>query len=155
MFGREKRARIEPAAAPSRRHGRRPIRSSLTGPQLPNPDARTTRFELAARGALELLRHELGADLDGVRIGFATVPLTVADGTTKGDSQSEQPLFYSIDRASRTIELYRMPIQRAKGLHVDDDEHRRYFVGHCVHRAVCEYLGREPWEVAPGRFEHF
>ncbi len=136
---------------PSRRHERRPIRSSLTGPQLPNPDARVARFELAARSALEFLRHELGHDLDGVRIGFATVPLVLPqDGT-----QSEQPLFYSIDRDERTILLYRMPIQRAKGLHVDDDEHRRYFIGHCVHRAVCEYLGREPWEVAPGRFEHF
>ena len=106
----------------------------MTGPQLPNPDARVARFEIAARSALELLRHELGTDLDGVRIGFATVPLA---GLGSGD-QSEQPLFYSIDRAERTIMLYRMPIQRAKGLHVDDDEHRRYFVGHCVHRAVCD-----------------
>ena len=48
-----------------------------------------------------------------------------------------------------------MPIQRAKGLHVDDDEHRRLFIGHCVHRAVCEYLGRAPWEIASGRFDHF
>lgn len=136
---------------PSRRHERRPIRSSMTGPQLPNPDARVARFELAARSALELLRHELGHDLDGVRIGFATVPLVLPED----GAQSEQPLFYSVDRDERTIMFYRMPIQRAKGLHVDDDEHRRYFIGHCVHRAVCEYLGREPWEVAPGRFEHF
>ncbi len=146
MFGREKQPRVAPAAG-SRRHGRRPIRSSLTGPQLPNPDARVTRFEVAARAALELLRQDLGSDLDGVRIGFATVPI--------GEGESEQPLFYSIDRVARTIVLYRMPIQRAKGLHVDDEEHRRFFIGHCVHRAVCEYLGREPWEVAPGRFEHF
>lgn len=151
MFGREKKTRIEPPAKPSRRHERRPIRSSLTGPQLPNPNARVARFELAARGALELLRHELGSDLDGVRIGFATVPINM----TAAESESGEPLLYSIDRVERTIMLYRMPIQRAKGLHVEDDEHRRYFVGHCVHRAVCEYLGREPWEVAPGRFEHF
>lgn len=110
-----------------------------------------TRFELAARGALELLRHELGTDLDGVRIGFATAPLPGPHSRT----ESQHPLYYSIDRAERTILFYRMPIQRAKGLHVDDEEHRRYFIGHCVHRAVCEYLGREPWEVAPGRFEHF
>ena len=130
-----------------RRHGRRSIRSSMTGPQLPNPDARVARFELAARAALEVLRHEVGNDLRGVRIGFATAPMGV--GT------SEQPLFYSIERAERTIVLYRMPIQRAKGLHVDDDEHRRLFIGHCVHRAVCEYLGRAPWEIASGRFDHF
>ncbi len=134
---------------PSRRHGRRPIRSSLTGPQLPNPDARVARFELAARAALELLRQEVGDELRGVRIGFATAPMGQGAGT------SEQPLFYSIDRADRTIVLYRMPIQRAKGLHVDDDEHRRLFIGHCVHRAVCEYLGRAPWEIASGRFDPF
>ena len=87
--------------------------------------------------------------LRGVRIGFATAPMGQGAGT------SEQPLFYSIDRADRTIVLYRMPIQRAKGLHVDDDEHRRLFIGHCVHRAVCEYLGRAPWEIASGRFDHF
>ena len=92
---------------PSRRHGRRPIRSSLTGPQLPNPDARVARFELAARAALELLRQEVGDELRGVRIGFATAPIGRGTGT------SEQPLFYSIDRADRTIVLYRMPIQRA------------------------------------------
>jgi len=114
---------------------------------LPNPDGRVIRFELAARGALELLRMELGQELEGVRIGFATAPSV--------DSQSEQPIFYSVDRDSRSILLYRMPIQRAKGLHVDDAEHRRYFIGHCVHRAVCEYLGRAPWEVLPGRFDHF
>lgn len=88
------------------------------------------RFELAARGALDLLRHELGHELDGVRVGFATAPT--------GKGESEQPLFYSIDRPSHTIVLFRMPIQRAKGLHVDDVEHRQYFIGHCVHRAVCE-----------------
>ncbi len=132
-----------------RRHGRRPIRSSLTGSQLPNPDARVARFELAARAALELLRHEVGHELHGVRIGFATAPMPMSSGT------SEQPLFYSIDRAERTIMLYRMPIQRAKGLHVDDEEHRRLFIGHCVHRAVCEYLGRAPWEIAQGRFDHY
>lgn len=123
------------------------MRSSMTGPQLPNPDARVARFELAARAALELLRQEVGGELQGVRIGFATAPT--------GAGTSEQPLFYSIDRAERTIVLYRMPIQRAKGLHVDDDEHRRLFIGHCVHRAVCEYLGRSPWEIAQGRFDHF
>ena len=150
MFGREKRAKVTPVAA-ARRHGRRPIRSSLTGPQLPDPDGRVIRFEIAARGALDLLRSELGSDLDGVHIGFATVPT----GKVMLEGESEQPLFYSIDRASRTIILYRMPIQRARGLHIDDEEHRRLFIGHCVHRAVCDYLGRPPWEVLPGRFEHF
>lgn len=123
------------------------MRSSLTGPGLQNPDARVARFEADARGAVELLQSMLPEELHGVSIGFATVPI--------GAGTSEQPMFYSIDRDSRTIMLFRMPIQRARVLHVDDAEHRRYFVEHCVYLAVCEYVGREPWELLPGRFDHF
>lgn len=112
-----------------------------------NPDSRIARFELDARGALHLLQHHLGDELQGVHIGFATAPT--------GKGESEQPLYYAVDRDARTIILFRMPIQRARGLHVDDAEHRRLFVEHCVHRAVCEYLGLSPWEVLPGRFDHF
>lgn len=82
-----------------------------------------------------------------MQIGFQTVP--------SGQADSAQPMLYSVDRSAQSIMLYRMPIQRARGLHVNDDEHRRYFVEHCVYRAVCEYLGREPWELLPGRFDHF
>lgn len=142
-----------------RRHGRRGIRSSLGGPALPDPDARIVRFELDARGALEVLRSLLPDELDGVRIGFATAPIVTRAGRRRGGgtggAESELPLLYSIDRRARSIVLYRMPIQRARGLHIDDAEHRRLFVGHCLYRAVCEYLGREPWELLPGHFDHF
>lgn len=123
------------------------MRSSMTGPDLPNLDSRVARFEIAARGALDAMRHALETQLRGVQIGFATAP--------HGDVRSEAPMYYSIDRAARTIVLYRMPIQRAQVLHVDDAEHRRLFIEHCVYRAVCEYLGRDPWELLPGRFDHY
>lgn len=82
-----------------------------------------------------------------MHIGYQTAPI--------GEGESQSPMFYSIDRDKKLIMLYRMPIQRAKGLHVDDAEHRRFFTEHCVYRAVCEYLGREPWELLPGRFDHY
>lgn len=129
------------------RHGRRPIRSSLTGPALVNPTNRVNRFESDARGAVEYLQAMFPEELANVQIGFQTVPT--------GTGESSQPLLYSVDRKRRTIMMYRMPIQRTRGLHVNDDEHRRYFVEHCVYLAVCEYLGREPWELLPGRFDHF
>ena len=129
------------------RHGRRPIRSSLTGAGLPNPESRVTRFEADARAAVEYLQRELPQELHGVQIGFMTAPTERA--------VSEQPQYYSIDRAARTIMLFRMPIQRADVLHVDDAEHRRFFIEHCVYLAVCEYLGREPWDLLPGRFDHY
>ncbi|MBL3688832.1 hypothetical protein [Leucobacter chromiireducens] len=143
MFGRQRaqRSRV------SRRHGRRPIRSALVGPHLPDVSGRVPRFEADARGAVQLLQQHFPAELDGVRIGFQTAP--------SGRGESRHPLLYAIDRKARTIMLFRMPIQRARGLHVNDDEHRRYFVEHCVHLAVSEYLGREPWEVLPGRFDHY
>lgn len=131
----------------SRRHGRRPIRSALVGPGLPNPSGRIARFEADARGAVELLQAHFPEELDGVRIGFQTAPTGEGDGGN--------PLLYTVDRSTRSIMLFRVPIQRAKGLHVDDDEHRRYFVEHCVYLAVCEYLGREPWDLLPGRFDHY
>lgn len=134
----------------ARRHGRRPIRSSLTGPALQNPHGRVARFEADARGAVEYLQAMFADELRGVQIGFQTVPTLPSE-----DIHAESHMLYSVNRLTRTIMLYRMPIQRAKGLHVDDDEHRRYFVEHCVYRAVCEYLGREPWELLPGRFDHF
>lgn len=152
MFGWNRAAKRTEQAAPSRtavsrRHDRRPIRSSLTGPGLPNPNSRLSRFEQDARGAVHLLQSHFPEELHGVQIGFQTAP------NHRGESRF--PLLYSIDRNTKTIMLYRMPIQRAKGLHVNDDEHRRYFVQHCVYLAVCEYLGREPWELLPGRFDHY
>ncbi|KUF08376.1 metallopeptidase family protein [Leucobacter sp. G161] len=142
MMSRGARAQGQPT-----RHGRRPIRSSLTGPALANPASRVARFETDARGVVEFLQHTFPDELRGVQIGFQTVP--------SGQGDSAQPMLYSIDRSARSIMLYRMPIQRARGLHVNDDEHRRYFIEHCVYRAVCEYLGHEPWELLPGRFDHF
>lgn len=131
----------------AKRHGRRPIRSSLTGPALPNPGSRVARFESDARGAVQYLQRQFPAELHDVEIGFQTVPT--------GLGESQNPMLYSVDRTMRTIMLFRMPIQRARGLHVDDEEHRRYFVEHCVYLAVCEYLGREPWDLLPGRFDHY
>lgn len=175
MFGRSRRqGEAARGPAPAKRHGRRAIRSAITGPDLPDPDGRVVRFELDARGALELLQEQLADELRGVRIGFATAPLPTrrpgaaqqrgrrgpragGDAPDWGDGlgESDQPLFYAIDRRARTIVLYRMPIQRARGLHIEDAEHRRLFTEHCVYRAVCEYLGRDPWDLFPGRFDHF
>ncbi|MBK0417698.1 hypothetical protein JD276_01425 [Leucobacter sp. CSA1] len=149
--------RVGGASGPARRHGRRPIRSSLTGPGLPDPDGRVVRFEVDARATVELLQSVLPEELEGVNIGFATVPVAGLSGAPRRVSAdaSTQPMYYSVDRGARTIMLYRMPIQRAPVLHVDDPDHRRFFVQHCVYRAVCDYLGREPWELLPGRFDHY
>lgn len=172
MVNSKRTNRRDSHATAARRHAHRPLRSSIAGPYLTNPDSRLAKFETIARSALHLIQHEVGDELRDVHIGFATAPATNTinlnedanaqtleaarlkrDGRSGGES--EHPLYYAIDREKRTIMLFRMPIQRAKVLHIDDAEHRAFFIGHCVHRAVCEYLGRQPWEITPGRFDHY
>jgi len=50
------------------------------------------------------------------------------------------------------IILFRLPIERMSKLHVKDELHLRMMVESCVLRATGEYLGRDPWDLAPDRF---
>ena len=128
------------------RHGRRVARSSLTGPFVKNPTSRVARFDADSRSVVHYLQTVL-PELRQIDFRYVTMP---ADA-----SESEMPKYYAIDRERRTITLFRVPIQRARGLHVDDEDHRRMFIGHCVYRAACEYLGRSPWDLLPGQFDHY
>lgn len=155
MFGKRRATRPSRAARQrahaSHRHGRRPIRSSLTGPGLLNPDNRMLTFKRTAGAVIQYLQYEFPELLEGVNVGFATMPIHKPGPNTT----STEPMFYEIDRNTKTIVLYRMPIQRFKGLHVNDDDHRRMFIEHCAYRAICEYLDVSPWELIPGRFDHY
>jgi hypothetical protein len=53
------------------------------------------------------------------------------------------------------IILYRVPIERLSHLHINDEAHRRMNVESCVFRAVAEYLGKDPWDLAPDGFRPF
>lgn len=129
------------------RHGRRPIRSALVGPLLPNPHGRAETFRTHATAVTQFLMHRFRDELAGVNIGFASMPQHIST-----DAENN---FYTVDQRARTILLYRIPIQRFKGLHVEDAEHRRLFLEHTVYRAVCDYLEVPPWELLPGYFEHY
>ena len=129
------------------RHERRTMRSSLAGPALANPHSRVAFFDRVARATVEYLQSVFADELRDVRIEFCSVPTNF--------TPDQGPGLYRVDRADRSILLYRIPIQRARGLHVDDELHRRMFIEHTVFRAVAEYLGRDPWELLPGQFDHF
>lgn len=129
------------------RFQRRAIRSSVTGPALTNPNSRVAFFDRVARSTVDYLQSLFEAELRDVRIEFCSVPTTF--------DKDQGPSLFRVNRDDRSILLYRIPIQRAKGLHVDDELHRRMFIEHVVFRAVAEYLGREPWELLPGQFDHF
>lgn len=153
MFGRRQPARQEPVTpgVPARRHGRRPIRSALVGPALRDPRSRVETFKHWAATTIQYLRHQLPAELEDVNIGFMSLPpYENPPGTS-----SNEPMFWLVSREDRMIYLFRAPIQRFRGLHENDEAHRRMFVEWCVYQAVCEYLDEDPWMLLPGRFDHF
>ena len=159
MFGRRKPkpqpqgtpAQPGDSTSPARRHGRRPIRSSLTGTKVRDPHSRVETFKHWAAATIQYLRQQLPDDLDGVNIGFMSLPpYEMPEGT-----HSEEPMFWLVSPGEHMIYLFRAPIQRFRGLHEPDETHRRMFVEWCVYQAVCEYLGEDPWTLLPGRFEHY
>lgn len=152
MFGRRSRpAQPLPERGPSRRHGRRPVRSSLVGPDLRDPRSRVETFKHWAAATIQYLRQQLPAELEGVNIGFMSLP----PYEHPDETSSKQPMFWLISKSDQMIYLFRSPIQRYRGLHENDEAHRRMFVEWCVYQAVCEYLDEDPWSLIPGRFEHY
>jgi len=62
---------------------------------------------------------------------------------------------WGVDTARGRITLFRVPIERLAKLHRNDDFHRRMLIESCVFRAVAEYLGKDPWDLAPERYRHY
>ena len=59
---------------------------------------------------------------------------------------------WSIHPESRTIRIYRHPVERMTKLHKRDQWHRRVLVESVVFSAVAEMLGTDPWQLAPERY---
>lgn len=123
----------------------------MTGQMLRDPHSRVETFKVWAAATIQYLRHQLPDDLDGVNIGFMSLPpYEQPEGM-----ESKEPMFWLVSKSERMIYLFRSPIQRFRGLHENDEAHRRMFVEWCVYQAVCDYLDADPWTLLPGRFEHF
>lgn len=135
-----------PARRARDRHGRG-ARGPITGPELPSPSTRIDLFEAAVALVADQLRGVLGDELDGVGFEVAAAPPGAL-----GDRQVER---WRVDRGRRRITLFRVPIQRLAKLHRDDETHRRLYVEGCVVRAVAEYTGRDPWDIAPDGYGHW
>ena len=140
-----------PSKAVARRHGRRPIRSSPTGALLVNPNHPVLLFRHWSAAVLQYLGAKLGDEVDGIDVGFVSAP-TQKIRETRWAHQTQT---YEIDRRAKSIIMYRMPIQRFRRLHVNDEAHRRMYVEHCIYVAICDYLEVEPWRLLPGEFEHY
>ncbi|MGO3648251.1 hypothetical protein [Agrococcus casei] len=132
---------------PSRRHGRRGMRSAVTGPELPLTVTRESQFvewvSEAAAHAKSLWPEELAR----VRFQLSDVPRELPDDAGR------VPLWH-VDRELDVITVHRLVYEFMLRPQLEDDWHERFAVEGAVYRAVAEYLGRDPWEVAPDRFRH-
>lgn len=128
------------------RHGRAGRSSVLRPPLRPLTD-RIDQFDTIVASTADYLRDMWPDELAQAR--FEVAPMPMRQARTDGIDR------WSVDRARHAITLYRLPIQRLSRLHVTDDAHRRMVVEACVFRATAEYLGRDPWDVAPGGGLHF
>ena len=131
----------EPLEVRRSRHGRG-TRGPITGPHLPMLHNRIDRFEVTVASTADYLAGIWPDDLADVRIAVASAPAAPAgpEGMPR----------WNVDREHRRIVFYRVPIQRTAAVHDEDEFHRRMYVESCVFRAVAEYLGRDPWDLADG-----
>lgn len=127
------------------RHGRG-LRGPVTGPHLPMLRNRIDTFDMTVASTVEYLRGMWSDELHDVHFQIGAYP----DGVVDGDGVER----WRVDRANKRIVLYRVPIQRLTKLHRDDEFHQRMLVESCVFRAVAEYLGKDPWDLAPDGFHH-
>ncbi|GAA0999408.1 metallopeptidase family protein [Subtercola frigoramans] len=127
------------------RHGRT-LRSSVTGPHLPPLRTRIDLFEMTVASTADYLKGVWPEELADVIFEIGAVPLGMpAEGAP-------------VERwkvIGNRIILFRLPIQRLTKLHRDDELHKRMVIESCVFRGVAEYLGKDPWDLAPDRYRHF
>ena len=107
-------------------------------------DTRVERFDLAVGGAAEFLRSAW-PELRAVDVDVADLP------PVPGPDPAEIPR-WQVNREQNRITLYRIPIERLTRGYRADEHYARMVVEGFVFRAAGDYLGRDPWELGPGRF---
>jgi hypothetical protein len=146
---RPRRREAQPATPAKRlnRHGRRGVRGPVTGPHLPLLQGRIDFFETTVAACADYLKGLWPEALADVHFEIAAAPAGAL-----GTDEVER---WGVDQSRGRITLFRVPIERLAKLHRNDELHRRMLIESCVFRAVAEYLGKDPWDLAPDRFRHF
>lgn len=122
----------------------------MTGPHLPMMNTRIDFFDTTVASTAEYLRSIWPNELADAVFEIGALPYGLNGKPGTADSGVERWRVLG-DR----IILYRVPIERLAHLHRNDEAHRRMLVESCVFRAVAEYLGKDPWDLAPEGFRHF
>jgi hypothetical protein len=131
------------------RHGRG-LRSAVTGPHLPMLHTRIDFFDMTVASTAEYLRSVWPNELADASFEIGALPYGANGRPGTTDDKVERWRIMG-DR----IILYRVPVERLAHLHRNDESHRRMLIESCVFRAVAEYLGKDPWDLAPEGFRHF
>ncbi|BDZ53715.1 hypothetical protein [Agromyces marinus] len=133
-----------PRRLPRDRHGRG-MRSPVTGPHLPPLRTRIDEFDLTLASTAAYLRG-LWPELEGVSFQVADAPAEAIH-----DDHVDR---WKVSREARRIIFFRLPIVRFLRTQEGEEKDEKLLVESCVFRAVADYLGRDPWELAPGRYRH-
>lgn len=62
---------------------------------------------------------------------------------------------WHVHHDTHRITFFRLPIVRFLRLQEGEEGDAKLLIESCVFRAVADYLGRDPWELAPGHYRHF
>ncbi|WP_284756341.1 metallopeptidase family protein [Curtobacterium sp. ME-Dv--P-122a] len=128
------------------RHGR-DGRSSVTGPELAPIITRAEAFDRIVGDSAHYLLGLWPEELSGVVFQVADMP----SDTTLPD---EMPR-WRIDRDTRRVTVFRIPVERVNRSPEKDDSDRRIIIETAVFRAVGELIGKDPWDLAPDRYRHW
>lgn len=133
---------VPPRPRPARhgRHGRLG-RSAVVPPPLPPLDSRLDRFDLIVGDTAEYLR-DLWPELRGV---------TFERGFMPGASDDDGIPRWGVDRDAKRIMIYRLPLERLDRAIGGEEFAVRVTIESAVFGAAGEYLGRDPWDLAPDR----
>ncbi|GAA1055668.1 hypothetical protein GCM10017608_23220 [Agromyces luteolus] len=121
------------------------MRSAVTGPHLPPLRTRIDEFDVTLASTAAYLRG-LWPDLEGVAFQVADAPAEAIH-----DDHVDR---WRVYHDERRIVFFRLPIVRFLRTQEGEEKDERLLVESCVFRAVADFLGRDPWELAPGRYRH-
>jgi hypothetical protein len=119
------------------RHGRDRYRAPLVGERTAR-NSGFTEFEQVVAVTCDWLRAQHPVEL-------AQLSWRVADAPTLEDADIEVPRF-SVDEATQTITIYRVPVIRLTHNRRTDFLDERHHIEQFVFMAAAKLLGREPWD---------
>lgn len=123
------------------------MRSAMTGRDLPLTSTRESQFADWVSEAAAHAKSLWPAELATVRFRLSDLPPSLPP-------EAERVPIWHIDRDLPSITMYRLVYERMLKPQLEDEWQERFAVEGAVYRAVAEFLGRDPWEVAPDRYRH-